>query len=93
MIAKIALAVFAFAAFAPQAESLVWRLLLGMLSAGVLSGLVGTAARGQPALTIPVNAGSAMLVALCVTVALHPLTSLVTRKRLRALSGRSWSRG
>ena len=82
MFAKTLMAIAAYVAFAPHSGNLIVKLMFSALSVGVLSGLVGTATREQPATMIPVNAGEAALVAVAVTIVLHVATAqLHQRKR------------
>lgn len=81
MLAKTIVAIAAYVAFAPHSESLVVRIILSGLSVGVLSGLVGTASRGQPLAMIPTNAGEAAIVAVVVTTLLHLGTAQLAQAR------------
>jgi len=60
-----------YAAYRPYTDSLAVKALLGVLSFGVLAGLVGSAASGEPLSAIPLNFLAASIWIVVAFVILH----------------------
>jgi hypothetical protein len=81
MFAKIAIAVAVFIALAPHILSLKYRLVAIGVTVGITSGVLGTAARIEPASMIPVNFGGGILAGVVVAAVLHFATEAVMNFR------------
>jgi peptidoglycan/LPS O-acetylase OafA/YrhL len=55
IVVNVAASLLMYAAFRPYTDKLLPRIALGIASFGVLAAILRTAARGEPALAIPVN--------------------------------------